>query len=271
MNSVQAFDDLTEKPIRRTRARVYACCLCTKKFFTHTDWCPSCGGDKSLFLVPEDAIEEAQGFVRAGTYKVPERNHYHVGDWGAAFPRGWIPGGTILVLRGAPGAGKTRLAMRLGTKQKLCACVELELPLDDALETAESCGADMDRLLVIDEFRGQVTFDEAAKEGADCLIIDSVQKLDTKASRWFDSIRRFAKGGDGGRLVIVITQSNAKGGTRGGLAIEYDLAETMAMIRPTDQDGISEVTVEKNRRGKCPTFEASKLKGVEPKKMRRVK
>lgn len=271
MSSVQSLVQLTVAPKSRTRTRVYACALCEKKFFTLTDWCPACGGDKTLYLVPEDELDEHHGLIRADSYVLPERNHFKVGEWGGAFPKGYIPGGTILVLRGAPGAGKTRLALRLGTKQRLCTCLELELPIDDALETAESCGADMGRLLLSDNFRGLESFDEAAKEGSDCLIIDSIQKLDSRPGKYFDAIRRFAKGGNGGRLVIVITQSNAKGGTRGGLAIEYDLAETMAMVRPTDQDGIAEVTVEKNRRGKCPTFEASKLAGAEPRKIKRIK
>jgi hypothetical protein len=130
MSSVQRLVELTPEPKKRTRARVYACALCEKKFFTLTDWCPACGGDHALYLVPEDQLDEHQGLVRADSYVLPERNHFKVGEWGGAFPKGYIPGGTILVLRGAPGAGKTRLALRLGTKQRLCTCIELELPID---------------------------------------------------------------------------------------------------------------------------------------------
>ena len=265
--------ELTGAPKTRTRARVYLCILCSKKFFTDNGWCPSCGGDKSLVLLPPELAElDAGALVRANAYTPGVRNFYEAGEWAGAYPKG-VPGGTVLVLRGDPGAGKTRLALRLGTRQRLCGMLELEMSREECFDLALSAGADMDRLIVGDTFRGPDTFSRFAAEGCDCLIIDSVQKLAYKPAPFFNDIRRWAKGGDGGRLVIAITQSNAKGGTRGGLSIDFDLAETSAHVRVTEHDTVAEVDVWKNRQGHCCKFRAAKGPDGEPllKRPRRVK
>ena len=262
--------ELTAAPNKSTRARVYRCCLCQKKFPSNNGWCPACGGQRALYLLEDgETLEALPDLIRADAFTMPSRKMFPAGDWAPCYPKG-IPGGTIILMRGAPGAGKTRLALRLGTQMGLCGYISLELTAEDCVETAEVCGADCSRLVIADQFDEHRTLEQLGKEGCSVLGLDSIQKLGFKPQRYYDDIQRFARGGNGGRVVLVITQSNAKGGTRGGLSLEFDLAESVCMVRDA-KDGLCEVTMEKNRRGPCAVFLTPKVAGVQAGKVRRIK
>jgi hypothetical protein len=252
MSTVQATPFLTPVPIELTRGRVYQCAFCQKKCWAFTRWCPHCRVDGALYVCLEETASGRTGPIDAGEYVPPDPGSLDAGEWLPVFPRHIKPG-TVLLMRGAPGAGKTRSSLRLATHIGPAGIIELESPPDDCVDTATSAGADISpgRLKIWDEFHGEDTFREAEALGIKCLILDSYQKLGGRPTQWYDPIRRFARRQG---MVIVITQSNARGGTRGGLGLEYDLAETTAMLTPTAKKGITKIEVLKNRRGTCGTF-----------------
>lgn len=266
MNTVQAFPYLTPVPDKLTRGRVYQCAFCAKKCFAFSRWCPHCRVDGALYIVTENTVGGRVGPVDAGEFVAPEPGSLDAGEWMPVYPRHIRPG-CVLLMRGAPGAGKTRSALRLATHIGPAGIIELESPVDDCIETAKSAGADTSpgRLKVWDEFRGEDTFREAEALGLKCLIVDSYQKLGGRPTQWYDPIRRFARRQG---MCIVITQSNARGGTRGGLGLEYDLAETTAMLTEGKPKGWANVEVLKNRRGSTGTFKIDIIGGE---RLRRVK
>jgi predicted ATP-dependent serine protease len=266
MSSVQAQTDLTATPLFGTRARSYICVICKKTFRTKYLECPECHGDKTL-IVLDEKLSRGRGFIRADQYEAPFRETYSAGDWGAIFPRG-IEGGTIILLRGLGGAGKTRLAMKLAvaiavaTDGGRAGILSFENPTADVVRSAEGVGISLEDLLVSDAQWEEAQLRSAAQAGIVALVIDSVQKMGDKPSLYYDSLKEWVHGGNGGRVLIVISQSNAKGGTRGGLSIEYDLAECVARVEETTKPGIARVIVDKkNRFGPLGKFEAPLVSG----------
>lgn len=269
MSPVQSPDPLTPAPNTGTRGRVYICAECKNKFASWTNTCPKCGLDKGLYLLPDKFARGRGGFVKAGDWVQEYRETYDPGDWGIIFPRG-IPGGTIILLRGLAGAGKTRLALKLATRIGPAAILSLENPTDDVVRMCDGAGVPTDDLLIHDGEWSENNLRIAAQKGVSALVIDSVQKMGTRPSLYFENIKEFARSGTGGRVVICISQSNAQGGTRGGLGIEYDLAEVVARVEATGRAGIARITIDKkNRYGPLGKFEGALIPGAA--RLKRVK
>ena len=266
MNSVEPKVELTAPNIFGTRARQYICVICRKIFRTKSSECPACQADKSL-IVLDDKFSRGRGFVQADQFEAPFRESFSAGDWRPIFPRG-IEGGTIIVLRGLAGAGKTRLAVKLAVQIAIstnggrAGILSFENPTADVIRSAEGVGVSLQDLLVSDAEWEETQLRSAAQAGIVALVIDSVQKMGQKPSLYYECLKEWVHGGEGGRVLIVISQSNAKGGTRGGLGIEYDLAETVARVEETNKPGIARVIVDKkNRFGPLGKFEAPLVAG----------
>jgi hypothetical protein len=229
--------------------------------------------DKGLFAQTGKFVRR-RGFIR-GSEHVPEfRETYDPGDWAPVFPEG-VPGGTTILFRGLAGAGKTRLAMKLavaiGTSVEggSAAICSLENPTDDVVRMATGVGVDPDDILISDAEWNETQLRQAANAGVRALVIDSIQKMGDRPNLYFEKLKEFTHGGQGGRVLIAISQSNARGGTRGGLSAEYDLAETVAVVTKTATPGIALITIEKNRYAPPGKFKAGLVSGAA--RLKRVK
>jgi len=209
-----------------------------------------------------------RGFVKGSEHVREYRATFDAGDWEPVFPDG-IPGGTIILLRGLAGSGKTRLAMRLAVAIGSAGIVSLENPTDDVVRMCVGVGVDPDEILISDASWSESTLRLAANLGISALVIDSLQKTAERPNIYFDRIKEYVRGGRGGRVVIAISQSNARGGTRGGLSAEYDLAETVAEVKQTAQPGVALVEIGKNRFGPPGRFKAGLIPGAA--RLKRVK
>ncbi|BDD04441.1 hypothetical protein [Aureibacter tunicatorum] len=132
----------------------------------------------------------------------------------------------MLLLRGEPGAGKSRFIFQL-----INCFIEANLTLaffSLEMDVASSIVQDYSELYISEEFKPQVmstsvcpegltTIDKAAKE-FDVIVIDSWQKIDNVKQTDFDKLRK----NNQNTMFIIITQSNSKSGTRGGNMADFD-------------------------------------------------
>lgn len=137
-------------------------------------------------------------------------------EWATALPRGF-PLGKVLMMRGRPGAGKSRIAFRLATQLGRAMIFGLEMGKTLSLDTARSAGAKVDDVLWYEGLEG---LEELETVDPNMVAIDSIQKLNYDRKRVIQRLTDWANAN--GRNVILISQLSADGKSRYGEDADFD-------------------------------------------------
>lgn len=154
-----------------------------------------------------------------------------VEEWRSLLPRG-LPLGLSMVLRGRPGAGKSRAGYRLGSQIGRASVAALEMGAKLSHSTAKNAGANTENLIWYDDI--EPLFDELRYVDPDVIIVDSVQKLKKRGPR-VAQLRRWAL--DNSKNLILISQKGQHGSSRHGEDDDFD-CDVIIDVRPTSKDGV---------------------------------
>lgn len=198
-----------------TRARLirWVCFAC------HHEWrgsgipayCRQCGviggyapEEVSLIGARSDEIEP----VQKGTL---------VTDWAPALPNG-LPLGRTVLLRGRPGAGKSRAAYRLASYLGTAMIFGIEMGKELSVETARKAGANTEDLYWYEDLDGLQDLEQLQPNA---VAVDSIQKLKRERRRTVDRLMQWAR--DYERNVILVSQLSAEGKSRYGEDDDFDV------------------------------------------------
>lgn len=165
----------------------------------------------------------------------------HAGELAPLFPDG-VPRKSLILFIGGPGAGKSRTAMRLGSRLGHCAVASLEMPRALCRESARSCGADLRRLYIAESLDAA---EEAAREvHCTALLLDSAQASGRVDRRAIHRVQSWARATNG--IGLVISQINRDGQAAGGPALVHEVDAVVTL--KNRGDGTAEAhTRQKNR------------------------
>lgn len=153
-------------------------------------------------------------------------------EWSGLLPKG-LPPGRSMVMRGRPGGGKSRCAIRLGSQLgDRCAVFSIEMGKDLGLETAQLCGASLESLWWYDNVDG---LDEIATLSPDVVVVDSIQKLGRGRKRIVAQLRAWAS--DNGTNVVFISQQHSTGRSRYGEDDDFDCDLVVDVSSRKDDQG----------------------------------
>jgi predicted ATP-dependent serine protease len=134
--------------------------------------------------------------------------------WSELWPRG-VPRAVVQLWTGRPGAGKSRLALRLGTDVGACAYLSLEMSEPVLIDTARSCGGDLTRLWPY--YDSRTLMRDLPLICPTVVIVDSMQELSSK--RVLSQLIAWCRTTPG--ILILISQVNSEGQPRGGNAVPH--------------------------------------------------
>lgn len=134
--------------------------------------------------------------------------------WRDLWPLG-VPRSVVQLWMGRPGAGKSRLAMRMGTDVGITAYLSLEMSEPVLLGTARSCGADLSRLWPYYDTRALLR--DLPLVCPSVVIVDSVQELRNK--RAFSQLIGWCRTAPGS--LILVSQVNTEGQPAGGMSVPH--------------------------------------------------
>ena len=198
-----------------------------------------------------------EGFIRAdksGEVKSPDTFRLN-GELGK-FLQDIQPYKYSIVLTGDPHAGKTEVVMQLADafaeKEKTIGAFMLE---QGGLESKDTKAAidrnisekNKQKVFITGEANGITTIKEFANK-FDVIIIDSWQKLSVPSTK-FDELRHEFPN----TIFIVVFQQNGEGGTRGGVAADYDTPVHLKVHKVDATFKNNYIEMKKNR-GNSPTL-----------------
>jgi hypothetical protein len=154
-----------------------------------------------------------------------------VDDWSLALPHG-LPLGCSLVMRGRPGAGKSRAGYRLGAAIGPCMAFGIEMGETLSSVTANDAGANMANFWWYEDLEG---LKDLPHIDPACVVIDSVQKLGRARGRIVAMLRKWALEND--RNVIFVSQRNQKGASRNGEDDDFD-CDVIVDVTRCKNDGV---------------------------------
>lgn len=154
-----------------------------------------------------------------------------VDDWSLALRHG-LPLGCSIVLRGRPGAGKSRAGYRLGAAIGSCMAFGLEMGKTLSCVTAESAGANMANFWWYEDLDG---LKDLPHLNPSTVVIDSIQKLGRARARIVSMLRKWAL--DNQRNVILVSQLNTKGKSRHGEDDDFD-CDLLVDVTRCKNDGV---------------------------------
>ncbi len=196
-----------------------------------------CGGVSSFVKV-----EGPHGLQRASQLATKPTKRYStgVGELDTALGGG-LPAGATVLLWGRGGSGKSRIALRVGTRLGSCLAVSLEMTEELCRDTAASAGGDLDQLYI--------TRDEQRElPRVRCVVWDSISRtIDQDAAL----VRLEAWAKKTGGVVLLVCHANKSGDYRGPSTLQHwpdaELRVTQARTRP----GQARVRVLKSRFCAC--------------------
>ena len=144
-----------------------------------------------------------------------------VTEWAPALPKG-LPLGRTLLLRGRPGAGKSRASYRLATQLGTVMIFGLEMGNELSLETARNAGANTDHVYWYEDLEG---LEDLERIDPDAVAIDSIQKLRRERRHTVDRLMQWAR--DNERNLILVSQLSADGKSRYGEDDDFDVDMTV--------------------------------------------
>lgn len=155
-----------------------------------------------------------------------------VEEWRPLLPNG-LPKGLSMVLRGRPGAGKSRAGYRFGSQIGRSCVAALEMGCKLSNSTARNAGArtENNNMVWYDEI--DPLFDELKYTTPAVIIVDSVQKL-KKRGVWVTKLRRWALEHDAN--LILISQKGQHGSSRHGEDDDFD-CDVIIDVKATSKDG----------------------------------
>lgn len=153
-----------------------------------------------------------------------------VGDWLTALPQG-LPLGCSMVLRGRPGAGKSRIAFRFASEIGNVSALTLEMGKVLSADSARKAGARMDRFWWYDDVDKGI--DELAVVRPSSAIVDSIQKLGRRRASVIERLKRWAK--DESTNLILVSQQGRHGVSRHGEDDDFDCDVVVDVQHATNQ------------------------------------
>lgn len=227
------FRDLTADAVSPTRARerreIWECIGCKHRWVSdepvprHCIQCGVTGGYAPLELEFGGHASDEVAPLHTGP-KVP--------DWSPIFPAG-IPLGRSIVLRGRPGAGKSRASYRLASQigSAIVLCIEMGQVL--SVDTATRAGAKLERLRWYDDV------DEGLADlevyDPDAVVVDSVQLLRRARACIVDRLRTWAEDFD--RNVLFVSQLGKHGSSRHGEDDDFDCDLVVDILATKTDEG----------------------------------
>jgi hypothetical protein len=156
-----------------------------------------------------------------------------VPEWSSLLPRG-LPLGASLLLRGRPGAGKSRAAYRFASQLGTTMAFGIEMGMVLSLDTARNAGAHIEQIIWYGDLDGLAELEIIDPKA---VVIDSIQKLRRARRRTVDLLMAWAKEFD--RNVVLVSQLSADGKSRYGEDDDFDV------------DMIVDVSPGRTNRGPC--------------------
>jgi hypothetical protein len=144
-----------------------------------------------------------------------------VPEWQGLLPHG-LPLGRTMLLRGRPGAGKSRTAYRFATQIGPSMIFGIEMGKTLSLDSASKAGARTDDILWYEDLAG---FAEVELVNPSVVVVDSIQKLKYERRRIVDRLMAWAK--DNERNVVLVSQLSADGKSRYGEDDDFDVDMTV--------------------------------------------
>lgn len=205
---------LTPKSKENTRARLgrWKCYACGHEWRAEAPppYCRECG-QRGAYVFEDLCLKGSRSEEVA-----PLRPGTPVPEWSIALPQG-LPLGTSLIVRGRPGAGKSRLAFRLASQIGQTSVLALEMGKSLSVDSARSAGARLDCLWWYDDLSA---LDELDVLGPRVVVVDSTQKLGRSRSSVVARLRQWALTND--RNLILISQLGKHGTSRYGESDDFD-------------------------------------------------
>lgn len=144
-----------------------------------------------------------------------------VAEWSSVLPVG-LPLGRTMLLRGRPGAGKSRVSYRLATQIGRAMIFGIEMGKTLSLDSALKAGANVDDVLWYEDLEG---LEELELVDPDAVVIDSIQKLKYARRKIVDDLMTWAR--QNSRNVILVSQLSADGKSRYGEDDDFDADMTV--------------------------------------------
>lgn len=139
-----------------------------------------------------------------------------VPEWELAFPNG-LPLGRSMVLRGRPGAGKSRAGYRFASQIGTCMVFGIEMGKALSVETAKKAGAQMESFYWYQDVDGMSDLEVLDPA---VVVVDSIQKLGRDRRRVVNELIQWARDYD--RNCVFISQLSTDGKSRFGEDDDFD-------------------------------------------------
>lgn len=150
----------------------------------------------------------------ASDLSVLELEYSAAPGWTELWPRG-VPRAVVQLWMGRPGAGKSRLALRMGTDIGVTAYLSLEMSEPVLIDTARSCGAELSRLWQYYDSRALLR--DLPLIFPTVVVVDSMQALGSR--RVLSQLIGWCRTTPG--ILVLISQVNSDGQPRGGNMIPH--------------------------------------------------
>jgi hypothetical protein len=220
---------LTPEKKTDTRARFprWKCSACSVvvRARVPAKWCKACGAIGSY-----QAFEPVVTGLRFDEIQICD-DGVHVEDWAVAMPNGY-PLGRTIVLRGRPGAGKSRIGDRLASALGKTMAFGLEMGIELTADSARLCGAEVSRMTFYDDI---ARLDELEALDPDVVLVDSVQKLGAARARILTQLEKWVRSGPR-RAVVLVSQQNQRGVSRYSESSDFD-ADIVCDVRKIQDVG----------------------------------
>lgn len=193
--------------------------------------CTQCGFESDETIAPGfcrrcwaiEPFERLESYIPAKhAVDIPDTTISRIPTGEAAVDRmlwGGFPEGARVMFWGKGGSGKSRLALRWLTQYVNCYYVSLDMAEPILLQSARSCGANLERLYISET---QSFFQRGAREH-DCsvVVIDAISDIENKREKsdLLYDLKKWVDGRD--RLAVLICHQNKKGQHAGASSLQH--------------------------------------------------